>query len=395
MTKRVQKLTMPLPDPDEIIDIPTCQLLLDEENARIAWRTGSDTQEDLVKILWDQMAVDEVAWSIAQNGFFRSEPLFVIIKNIEEENPDKRRYIVIEGNRRTAAVLLLCNQALQQRIGATDLPTIDAQRCNELSQLPAIIYPSRQDLWATVGFRHINGIKPWDSFSKAKYIAEVHEAFWIPLDEIAKKIGDRHATVSRLYRGYQVLRQAESEGVFDKEDRARNRFYFSHLYTALDQREYQEFLGIRSTVSSNPNPVPPSKLEELKELMTFFYGKKSARIEPVIRTQNPDLNTLREVISKPSALSVLRTTRSLEQAHQIAIGDERRFRDALVRAKMELQNAKGTVTIGYHGEKDLYETIEAIVNLADSIRSEMKTQIEETDSQEIEQPKRSSIRRRK
>ncbi len=394
MPKRKQEPTTSLPDPDEIVNIPTHQLLLDEENARIAWRTGGNTQEDLIKILWNQMEVDEVAWSIAQNGFFRSEPLFVIIKNIEEENPDKRQYIVIEGNRRTAAVLLLCNPILQQKIGATALPTIDASRRSDLSQLPAIIYPSRQDLWATVGFRHINGIKPWDSFSKAKYIAEVYETFGVPLDEIAEKIGDRHATVSRLYRGYQVLRQAESEGIFDKEDRARNRFYFSHLYTALDQREYQEFLGINSITSSSPNPVPPDKLEALKELMTFFYGKKSARIEPVVRTQNPDLNTLREVISKPSALSVLRTTRSLEQAHQVAIGDERRFRDALVRAKMELQNAKGTVTIGYHGEKDLYDTIEAIVNLADSIRKEMKT-LEETNSQGIEQPKRSSTRRRK
>ncbi|MEW5958588.1 MAG: hypothetical protein AB1801_12730 [Chloroflexota bacterium] len=363
------------PNPNEIVDIRIEQLLLDTENARLAWRVNGDNQTELVRILWTEMAVDEVAFSIAENGFFRSEPLFVIIANPDEQEEKNRKYIVVEGNRRLSAVLLLRDRKLREKIKATNLPDIDEKRRESLDKLPAIVYSSRESLWTSLGFRHINGIKPWDSFSKAKYVAEVHETYGIPLPEIAQKIGDRHATVKRLYRGYKILQQAESQAGFDKEDAARSRFYFSHLYTAADQKEFQEFLDINPETSLRPNPVPDSKLTELGQLMTWLYGKKSAGIEPVVRTQNPDLNTLRRVISKPVSLSALQSGHSLELSYAVAIGDRRRFRDALTSAKLELQNAKATVTTGYRGEEDLYDTITDIIRLAETIESEMKTHL--------------------
>jgi hypothetical protein len=367
--------SLPVPNPNEIVDIPVDQLLLDPKNPRFAGRLDTDTRDDLVKIMWIEMAVDEVAYSIAKNGFFRSEPLFAIIENPAEEDPKKRRYIVVEGNRRLTAVLLLRDRNLREKVKATNLPSINSKRRAQLDELPVIIYESRKDLWEMLGFRHINGIKPWDSFSKAKYVAQVHETYGVPLPEIAEKIGDQHATVKRMYRGYKILEQAESQGVFEKEDRARSRFYFSHLYTAVDQKGFQDFLGIDPESSLEPNPVPASKLPELGELMTWIYGKKSAGIEPVVRTQNPDLNTLREVINKPNSLSVLRRTRRLEVAYNVAIGDRQRFRDALTNAKVELQNAKATITTGYDGEKDLYETINDIMLYAETINDEMKAKV--------------------
>lgn len=381
---------LPEPNPDKIVDLPVDQLLLDFENPRFVGRIDVNTQDDLVRIMWTEMAVIEVAWSIAENGFFRSEPLFVIIENPNERDPKKRKYTVVEGNRRLTAVLLLCDQKLREKIRATNLPEIDTEKRAELAELPVIIYESRKDLWEMLGFRHISGIKGWDSFSKAKYVAQVHETYGVSLVEIAEKIGDQHATVKRMYRGYKILEQAEAQGVFEREDRARNRFFFSHLYTAVDQKGYQDFLGIDSESSLKPNPVPESKLVELGELMTWIYGKKSAGIEPVVRTQNPDLNTLREVISKPDSLSVLRRTRRLEVAYNVAIGDKQRFRDALYNAKAELQNAKATVTTGYDGKQDLYDTINDIILYAETIREEMETKLE---PREVEQRKHPSQRR--
>jgi len=377
-------------NPNRIVDIPVMQLLLDPQNARLAWRVDGDSQEELVDILWTEMAVDEVAWSIAENGFFRSEPLFVIIQNPDELVRERQKFTVVEGNRRLASVLLLRDERLREQVGATSLPSIDEARRAELAELPAIIYRSRETLWTTVGFRHINGIKPWDSFSKAQYVAEVHERYSISLEDIAEKIGDRHATVKRLYRGYKVLEQAEAQEVFDREDRARNRFYFSHLYTALDQREFQEFLGLDAYTSLRPNPVPESKLDQLGELMIWLYGKKSEEVEPVVRTQNPDLNTLRKVISKERSLSALRSGYSLERSHQIAIGDRKLFRDALTSAKVELQNAKATVTTGYGGEEDLMEIALDITSLADSIQREMEEKRKGVSIQEDRHTRRSS-----
>ena len=111
--------------------------------------------------------------------------------------------------------------------------------------------------------------------------------------------------------------------------------------------------------------------------MTWLYGKKSAEIEPVVKRQNPDLNTLREVISNPDSLAVLRRGYSLERSQAVAIGDKQRFRNSLTSAKVELQNAKATVTTGYSGEEDLFRMLGEILLYAETIREEMKAKRDE------------------
>jgi hypothetical protein len=203
-------------------------------------------------------------------------------------------------------------------------------------------------------------------------VARVHEKYDVPLDEIAERIGDRHSTVERFYRGYTVLQQAESSGVFDRADLWRNRFYFSHLYTALDQPEFKRFLGIKPAAPIGKNPIPKAKLKDLEMFLTWLYGKRSANVEPVVRKQNPDLNNLRRVLADSHAFSLLRQGYPLDRAFEVSLGDAARFRDSVVHAKDALQRAKGTVATGYVGEPDLLQTVEDIVITASSILDEMK-----------------------
>jgi len=356
----------------DIVDLPVEDLLLDEENPRLASSLVDEpTQENLLRVLWTEMAVDEVALSIAANGYYRDEALLVIPERDSHATP--QRYIVVEGNRRLAAVLLLRDSALRKKIKATSLPSIGEGARRALDVLPAFIHLDRESIWAYVGFRHVNGTKPWDAFSKAKYVAIVHEEFGVPLKDIAGRIGDIHSTVQRLYLGYKVLRQAEETAGFDKEDRVRNRFHFSHLYTAVAYPEFRSFLGITEDRAKRRDPVAKSKRGDLKDLMMWLYGRKSTNTQPVVRTQAPDLNRLKGVIAKPSALSLLRRDYSLDVAFEASIGDPRRFREALFAAKEELQKAKATVTTGYAGEEDLLKTMDDIVVTAQSVLDEMKT----------------------
>jgi hypothetical protein len=268
-------------------------------------------------------------------------------------------------------VLLLRDEGLRRRVKATDLPVIDATRREELNELPVSVYKNKEELWEYFGFRHVNGPKEWDSFSKAAYVAKVRRDYGISLDEIARKIGDQHSTVKRIYRGYVLLEQAEKMAGFNREDRVRNRFYFSHLYTAADYNEFLEFLGINENSSLKDNPVPRKHLAELKELMVWLFGSKSDSKEPVVQKQAPDLGHLRSVISNRQSLSALRAGRSLDRAYAISLGDSRRFQDALAAAKDALQEAKGTVTTGFKGEKELISDVDAIEQLIRSISNEM------------------------
>ncbi len=218
-------------------------LLLDAENPRLASAKGRDKQEDLLKTLWTEMAVDEVALSIAANGFFEEEPLFVIPENPREKDEARRRYLVVEGNRRLAAVMLLCDPVLRKRIVATDLPPLSQDAITKLKRLPVSVYQTREELWQFFGFRHINEPKPWDAFSKARYMAEVHENYEVPLAEIANSIGDRHSTVLRLYRGVKLLEQAEQAGRFKRKDAVKNRFYFLISIQPLISRSSNGFSG--------------------------------------------------------------------------------------------------------------------------------------------------------
>jgi hypothetical protein len=348
--------------------VDVSRLRLDPENPRLA--SGRDggaqlSQTELVRRLWTETAVDEVAMSIARNGYFSGEPLLVI------DDPTSDDLIVVEGNRRLAALKLLLDDHLRAEVKATELPSLGDRARSGLREIPVRVYPSRESLWSYLGFRHINGTKPWDAFSKAKYVADVHESFGVALSEIADRIGDRNATVTRLYRGLKVLEQAESATAFSVADRVARRFAFSHLYTAVDQGEFQRFLGITSDGSLKRNPVPASHLDDLYRLTLWLYGRKSLGIEPVVRTQNPDLNTLREVVASKKGLSLLIGGRSLSAAHDASLGEELRFIEALNAASEDLITANGTVTNGYDGTAGPISTLEDIENVTGRLRAEM------------------------
>ena len=362
-----------IPEADKKLNIQPIklrQLLLDPENPRLEGvATGTD-QESLARALWREMAVDEVALSIAANGFFEEEPLFAIPD--KSQKTGEPHYIVVEGNRRLTAVKLLTDDALRQKLKATDLPVISAKAKADLQELPVSIYPNRESLWEYFGFRHVNGPKEWDSLSKAAYIVKVRREYGIPLDDIARKIGDRHSTVERIYRGFLLLEQAEAMTKFAREDRIKNRFYFSHLYTAADYPEFQEYLGVTPTSSLKDKPVSKPNLPKLEDVMTWLFGSKARELEPIVQRQNPDLTHLRSVLGNQQSIAALHNGMRLERAYAISLGDSRRFEQALVAAKDGLHEAKGTVTTGYKGGHDLLDQMESIQSLSQSILDEMR-----------------------
>ena len=97
---------------ERLVNIPTAELHFDRRNPRLFLEPNlakdlSDT--DFVRLLWRDFAVDEVALSIGSNGFFRHEPLFIAV--------EEGRRVVIEGNRRLAAVRLLLDPKLRREVG--------------------------------------------------------------------------------------------------------------------------------------------------------------------------------------------------------------------------------------------------------------------------------------
>jgi len=286
---------------------------------------------------------------------------------------ENNRLVVVEGNRRLAAVQLLLSRQRQTKIGATGVPAISTTLAKSLEFLPVIIKP-REEVWEFVGFKHVNGPQEWDSIAKAEYIARVHEKYDIPLADIAKTIGDRNDTVLRLYHGLKVLDQARKAGVFDPDDRfyQRKRFAYSHLWTGLGYDGIRRYLGLTDPSRLKKEPVPQNKITDLGNLCRWMYGSLEDQKEPHVKSQNPNLRQLDEALRNSRGVAALESGLSLEDSVNASRGDTRLLLDALVEAERNLREAKGYLSTGYSGQEEIRETIDNIHTLAQSLFDELE-----------------------
>jgi len=81
-------------------------------------------QAELTRRLWVEMAVDELVYSIAYNSYYKTEPLLVVQNSEGQAGPDLEKMVVIEGNRRLAAVKILVDGHLRETLKITSAPTI-------------------------------------------------------------------------------------------------------------------------------------------------------------------------------------------------------------------------------------------------------------------------------
>lgn len=338
------------------VEIEVSSLKLDLDNPRMPDKKFADEDEAL-EYLVDVGALEELVQSIALSGWVDVEPIIVLRSTNE----------VIEGNRRLAALRLVADPTSAAELGITVPSPVHANA--EPETVSAWVVDSRAEARDYIGFKHINGPFKWDSYAKARYAARWIEEDKADVRDVARRLGDTHKTVARLVNGYTVLRQAEKLG-FDR-DTIPGRFSFSHLYTALSRPAYRAFLGLDDDVELFPsNPVDSKHVDRLTQLMGFLYGGEDTK--PVIRSQNPDLKRLMEVLPNKTALAMLSTNRNLDEAHALVEDKGQLFADAV----FQLSNvaAKTSALIGNYegGDEDLEKIVEGVSRTVRSVLSAMR-----------------------
>lgn len=352
----------------QIQSISPNALHFDYRNPRIAefLPSAQTPEKEIIKILWNVMGVEEIVLSIKASGFFKNEPLIAINEG--------GKNIVLEGNRRLAAVKCILDPTIADFIGINK-NTLNVPKAakDTLDEIPVIFVNDRKDAWKFIGFKHINGPAKWGSYAKAQYISQIKNEFNIPLEEIASQIGDTHKTVQKLYQGLQVIEQAESLGVFDRTDIQANRLYFSHLYTGLTYEGFKEYIGITGVPEDQVNPVPEGKKDELGELLTWIYGSKKKDLAAAVQSQNPDIRRLEAVLKNREAIHALRDTVPLYQAYEISQPKDETFEQSLLEAKRALQKAHSYQTEGFDGkDESLMKQAASIARLADELYDQME-----------------------
>ena len=347
-------------------DVRTDDLDLDISNPRLVGdlepgAPEAQLQIEALRVLWKKYSLEELILSIAENGFWRHEPLVALADGT-----------VIEGNRRLAAVRLLRSRALCKEVGADSVPKLTSKALADLETLPVIRAKNREDVWAFVGFKHVNGPQMWRSHAKAKYVAWVHDELGVPLAEIAQTIGDTHSTVERFYHALKVLEQAETAGFFTISDNHKTHFSFSHLMTGLSYEGIRAFLGLKSGARVKPEPVAKKSLPRLSKLMRWLYGSKSEGVPPLVRSQNPDLRRLENALQNRRGIEVLEAGLPLEAAEEAALGDDRVLARSLEEARVAISKAS-SVASAYDGARATFELAEDILSAAETLVDALET----------------------
>lgn len=363
-----------------LLNISIDQLMLDPLNPRLPEETQGKKENDICHALYRFFDIEELAYSIAENGYFDEEPLVAIPKDLplefESMSPDEfstnekykdfindnsTEFIVVEGNRRLSTIKLLLDGDLRNDLKIRTFPDISEAVRDDISILPVIIYPTRKEVLPYLGVRHISGIKKWEPYAKARYIASmVDKGFSI--DDIQRQVGDRSNSARKIYLCYQLIEVAKYEFDLDTH-KAEN--LFSYLLLASGQGAIKDYLGIEKRLQDVDldNPIPQNKLENLKNIFSWLFGENKEKLA-VIKESRDITSKLAPVLRSPDATDYLKQTRDLEQAYELSDGEEELLRKNFVRANKLLRQS-----LGYIKKENLDSISSEVIALKELIES--------------------------
>ncbi|MDE2975897.1 MAG: hypothetical protein OXU63_00075 [Acidobacteriota bacterium] len=353
--------------------VPVEQLRLDRHNPRLVDSTTGATEEAIIAQLHSSAQLGELLHSISTNGYLDIEPLVAVAA------PEGDALVVLEGNRRLATLRLLREPDLVRRIASLKQITItipeftDAVRPT-FEHVTVYQVASREGTRPFIGFKHINGAAKWSAYAKARFAADWYREGEVGIDRIASALGDGHGTIKRMVSAVYVLEQAVREDLFDIEDRYTPKFSFAHLYVALSHSQYLEHLGLAQPWPPDeprPDPVPAEKLDCLRDVLLWIYGSTEGNVPPAVRTVNPDIKQLGEVLPHAEARELLAAGYALRQAHAATEPMDRRFLVSLLQARSAIRDAAGSLRAYDGQDESLLDITEDVKATSDSVYQNM------------------------
>lgn len=216
-------------------------IFLDEKNPRIPPSVEPVNQRLLIRDLVIHDKVYELAQNIALNGYYPVESLIVIRQGTKT--------VVIEGNRRVAALKLLINpeaapedqvarfKALSSRIDKTTI-----------RRVKVVVAPDRQVAAPIIMSRHTNvQIESWEPIMKASYYTNLLLS-GIAVDDLSRQYNIPKMDIIqslRLYKMYQIACHLDLPDETSQIVRNPRLFKATTLQRFYEKPISQQFLGIQ------------------------------------------------------------------------------------------------------------------------------------------------------
>lgn len=292
-------------------------LVLDELNPRLPEDVQSTSQVEILKYLFENDVLKELAESFAENHYFENEPLLVL-----PELEGKR--VVVEGNRRLSALMILLQLPTARQAGLDfKLDDLASGTKETLRKIPAVEVRDRDELSSYLGFRHISGLRTWSPDAKARYVhQQVEDAVFKgskdPFYDIGRRIGSHAGAVRSQYLAYEVVLSARRD--FGLEDTARHLLdeRFGVWQRVLGTKYVPEYIGLGDasrTYEGVKARVAALDGERLAEVLNDLTPAKGAS-QPLL-FDSRDATLYSEVLANKRAHSTLRAYGNLELAGAI------------------------------------------------------------------------------
>ena len=300
--------------------IPLGELVFDPQNPRFPPEINQGAEEVLIERFIRDERLLELIESIGNQGYFVGEPLLVI--------EDLGGYVVLEGNRRLAALKLLSGE-IEAPSGRISIENAVKNATVKPKDVPCLIFPDRTEILRYLGFRHITGVKAWSALQKARYIKRLREEYYshLPYDAglraLAKETGSKGAYIGQVLAALSLYEKAEAENFFKLKIQTDD-IDFSILTTALSYANIVSFIGMDGPSDASQDDVSRKNLKLLFE-WTFVKGESK---KSIVR-ESRNLKKLAAIVASPSAVRDLSRHGNLDQAFSLSKGPAVALAEAL------------------------------------------------------------------
>lgn len=309
------------------------KLLFDSQNPRVPkGLQGEKNEAKIIKYMVTSGNVTDLMESIAETGYSDAEPLLVV-------PGENGMYIVVEGNRRLAALKLLNKPELTD-LRVKQIQEIIANANAEIpTEVPCIVYQERTSVLDYLGYRHITGVKDWGALEKARYLDQLY-ALHVEecgkdsiYSKLAKMIGSRSDYVKNLHMALRLYEFANNEAYFEADIKEKD-INFSWITTILGYTGFSNYIGYdRNDVS-----LERINRDHYKDVFLWLFDPEKAIIG-----ESRELSKLSAVLESEKALEKLKKGSTLSEAILYTSEPEETFVKILQTTKRYLEQAKNAI----------------------------------------------------
>lgn len=190
-------------------------------------------QESTRRFLLEKYGVGQLIESIKRVGFLNIDK--IIVRKIKEDV-----YVVVEGNRRVAAIKTILAEL---KCNAVTLPESIIQTISRINtlELSEDVEDSEFTVAFLQGIRHISGVKSWGPYQQGKLLELLVETKGYNLTEASLSVGLSPGRVATILRAYQGLVQMQNDSTYRTLANINLFSHFEQAYVKLPIRNWLEW----------------------------------------------------------------------------------------------------------------------------------------------------------